>query len=233
VDIAAPVQLHGECHLLGRLRARFSEPAVEAEYRAWRAKRSIPFARVGMFASIFGWTVFAVAAVLVGPDLKHLVIPAVAAVGAPLIGLTLAISAHERWHAWVERSAAVGNAVSGLAAMLILWYGGRLLDGRTYADIGAATAVVFVYYACTIMRLPPRLATAAVTPYVLLQEYVILRAYADEPTRAIAFTALLFVAVVSGLLLSVALERSWRNAFQQERTIDAQRRRPRPRWWSC
>lgn len=223
MDIAAPVQLRGECHLLGRLRARFSERDVESAYRAWRAERSVPFARVGMLASIVGWAIFAVASVLIGPDLKHLALPVIAVVSVPMIAMVLASAYLDRWHLWVERAAALANAASGTAAILILWYGGRVDGGGHFADIGTGTAVVFVFYGCTILRLPPGLAAAAITPYVALQELFVVQAYAAEPSRAVAFTALLLVAVVSGLLLSVALERSWRNAFQQERLIDAQR----------
>lgn len=224
VDIAAPVQLHGECQLLGRLRAHFAEHRVEREYRVWRAERSVPYARVGVVASIVGWFIFAVASALIGPDLKHLALPAIAVVATPLTWMLIATTSLDRWRLWVARAAALANAVSGSAAVAILWYGARFSAGDHYADIGAGTVVVFVYYACTILRLPPGLAAAAITPYVVAQESIVLDVYAGETTRLVAFSALLLTAVVSGLLLSVMLERSWRIGFQQDRVIATQRK---------
>ena len=218
-----PIPVQAQCRLCGRVRQRFDEPGVEAAYREWRAQRAIPFARVAMFASIAGWAVFAVAALLIGPDLTHLIVPTVLVVSAPLIAMVLVSTYVERWHRWIEPAGAIANAVSGLAAILILWYGGQLVDGDSYADVATGTAVIFVYYGCTILRLPPVLAAAAVTPYVVLQEILLLQAYSGDTTRIIALSALLFVAVMSGLLLSVALERQWRTAFQQDRVIEAQR----------
>ena len=223
MDIALPVPVQAECRICGRMRARFEDPAIEAEYRAWRAERAVPFARVAMLAATLGWIVFGIAAVLIGPDFAHLVLPVLLVVALPQIAGVLAVTYRLSWRRFVMPAAAVANAISGTAAVLILWYGGRLIGGGDYADIGATIAVVFIYYACTIMRLPPGMAALAVAPYVVLQEFLILDAYAAEVPRSVAFSSLLTVALVSGLLLSVALERQWRSAFQQDRLIEAQR----------
>lgn len=223
VDIAVPVAVEAECRICGRVRARFAEQRVEREYLAWRAERAAPYARIGVVASTVGWAIFAVASVLIGPDLKHLALPAIAIVATPLTVLLFATTSLDRWRLWVAPAAALANACSGSAAVAILWFGARFSEGDHYADIGAGTVVVFVYYACTILRLPPGLAAAAMAPYVLAQELIVLDVYAGEVTRVVAFSALLLTAVVSGLLLSVMLERSWRTGFQQDRVIAAQR----------
>jgi len=224
VDIALPVEFDANCRLAGRLRARFLDSGVEAAYRDWRAERAIPFVRIAMLASIVGWTAFAGAALLIGPEFSFLILPVIALTATPLIVGVFASTYWQRWRRWVLPASALANTFSGTIAVLLLHYGPLFADELTFADIGTATAMVFVYYACTIMRLPPLLAAATIAPYVVLQEVLLLRAYGADVDRAIAYTALQLVAVVSGLLLSASLERQWRTAFQQERLIESQQR---------
>jgi adenylate cyclase len=221
VDIARPVESDASCRLVGRLHLHFAERETERAYRAWRAQRALPFIRVTMLAALIGWVGFAIASMLMGPELNYLVLPVIGFMGLPLCAAILATTYWERWRAWLMPVSAVGNTVSGLVAVLLLQYAPPA-SGAHFADVGAATAMVFVYFGCTMLRLPPVVAASAMAPYVLLQEFFLLQDFAGDPDRAIAFTALLAVAAISGLMLSGALERQWRMAFQQARVIAAQ-----------
>ena len=219
-----PIPVQAQCRLCGRVRQRFEEPGVESEYRAWRADRAVPFARVAMYASLVGWGAATVAALLVAPELSRPLLIGFVALIVPFAILIFRMSALERWRRWIVPASALVNCIGGIVATLIARHAGLQLDGSGYPDVGTVGVVLFVYYGCTIIRLPPVVATFAVTPYVLLQQWFLLRSYPADDSRGALMSVLLWVAVVSGVWLSAALERVWRQSYQQERLIQGQQR---------
>lgn len=208
----------------GGWRLRCPNLALEADYRRWRAERAVPFTRVAMVASILGWIAFAVASVQVGPHLSRLVLPAALLLIAPTLAAVLVIAQFSELRAWVLPASAAANLFGGLTTVFILDRAGQAVGGAGYTDVGTAAIVLFVYYGCTIIRLPPATAAVAITPYVLMQQAFILDSFTGDPARRIAFSVVLWVAVVSGLLLSWVLERVSRDTFRQERVIESQQR---------
>ena len=214
-----PIPVQAQCRLCGRVRQRFEEPDVEADYRVWRAHRAVPFARVAMYASILGWGAATVAAMLEAPELSRPLLIGFVGLILPFAGVVLRVAALERG---IVLASALVNGTAGIVATLIARHAGLQMDGSGYPDVSTVVVVLFVYYGCTIIRLPPVVATFTVTPYVLLQQWFLLHSYPADDSRRTLMSVLLWVAVVSGVWLSAALERVWRQSFQQERLIEGQ-----------
>jgi class 3 adenylate cyclase len=205
------------------LELRWTDAAIEADYRRWRVDRALPFVRVSMYGSAVGWGAFAVASVWIGPHLSRPATVAMLVAIFPMLALVLAATYHTRWRRWSLHLCAASNLIAGLAAVLILRRAGAAVDESVYADIGAMAVVLFVYFACTIMRLPPSFAAAAVLPYVALQQSFVIDGLAGDVARQVAFSALLWIAVATGLMVAAVLDRVSRQTFRQERVITAQR----------
>lgn len=219
--IPARIEIEAPQHCRG-LRPRFPDDDTEHSYRLWRADRAVPFVRVAMYASVVGWLAFAYASLLIGDRLSRLVLPAAVFLVAPLL-VGLYVLMRRGAPKGLLPAAALTNMIGGTITVLILRQSGLNVDGWLFADVATATVVLYVYYACTIMRLPPLLAALAIGPYVAVQQVFIVSGLAQDSSRRIAFTAVLWIAVMSGLWLSWALERVWRDTFEQDRLIEAQR----------
>jgi adenylate cyclase len=175
-----------------------------------------------MYASIAGWVIFAATSLLIGPHLSRAVVPLAFLVMVPMLAGVAIITYRPRARRFGLAAAGAGNLIAGLSAVLVLDRAGAAVDPNRYADISTGAVALIVYFGCTIMRLPPGLAAATIAPYVLTQQAFLLRGFADDPGRQAAFTAVLWIAVISGLLLSAVLDRVSRHAFRQERVIASQ-----------
>jgi class 3 adenylate cyclase len=199
------------------------DTALEADYRRWRAEEALPFVRTAMYASAAGWVLFAVASFWLGTEFQLLVIPVTAAM-LPLLAAVVAMTYRPRARRYGLLASGAANLVAGLAVVAIFELAGSAVGGSGYTDIGVGAVVLLVFFGCTIMRLPPGLAAAAITPYVAAQQVLLVQAFAGDLARQVGFTTLLLISVLSGLLLSAVLDRVSRNAFRQERLIATQRR---------
>jgi hypothetical protein len=200
---------------------RFARPEIEADYRAWHARKAIPFMRAGLVAAIVAWT----AAVLVG----WLVMPArmmwpatewVLGLMIPVLLVSLAITYPERLLAWVWPSMMLNIAVAGVEAVA--------LSFRFHLPEMAMVGVItIVFFAFTVVRLHLLQAATSVLPFVALNQGLLVSGYLSG--RLTAATLGIYSigaanAVVTGLFVCAALDRVSRGSYRQERIIEVQGR---------
>jgi class 3 adenylate cyclase len=200
---------------------RFTEPAVETEYRSWRHDHVRTFVRFAMCAAA-GTAVCAWIAVLAGAlderrGLALILIPITVVV---LIAGAIATGREE-----------LGNLVVPLGALVNLG-GGILAVTMTYPatspELTGACVAMSAFFGLTLFRLPPWVAFGSVTPYVVLAVVITLRWHADgridDQQRAVGLFIPL-TALLSGMVLNLAIEWITRQTYLDHLIIEHQEER--------
>ncbi|MCU1353893.1 MAG: guanylate cyclase [Acidimicrobiales bacterium] len=206
---------------LSRWGLRFVTDATERAYRPWRTVESLPFTRVGMVGSLMGWAGILLAFSTIAGALDAS-IAWILGLMIPMLGLTLWLS-YRRWAVPVMPAAtAVSNATAGL---LLVWFvSGHAMHDPQGAAIGTMAVATFGFI---IFRLRPLTAAVTVLSYVALAIVELSLALHHGSLDHTRFTSAFLGVVLSylwGLMVSVFLERQSRQAFRQERIIEAQTR---------
>ena len=119
----------------------------------------------------------------------------------------------------VPAACAAANALAGLAALGAM----RIIDEPD----AAAPITLAIYFAFTIFRLHPLPAALGAAPYVAVHQVMILDNHRDgllgDAGYAVA-SMMPVAAFLSGVIVSVVLERRTRQTFVNERIIEQQRR---------
>jgi class 3 adenylate cyclase len=197
---------------------RFRDPATEAAFWRWYALEAVPYLRLAVVASGFGWFIGWLA---LGIALPHGFAETTWWVVFAILPLLLVAN-------WATRhpgrpmliiNGAV-NMVGGLITVGPIAYG---VSGSV--QLGSLVAVVFAFFAFTIFRVPPAIAAPAVAAYLALQQVLVLRAHSQgrlDSTDAWADSAIPWVAYLTGLFACCVLTWLTREAFRRERVIEQQ-----------
>lgn len=197
---------------------RFSEQAVEADYRTWRRDHVRKFAQVAMYGAA-GAAFCALIAVVFGAldhyrALALVLIPAM--IGLLLLGVLVSRS---------ERTSHLTGAWSALANLL----GGFLAVALTYRmeqpTLTGACVTMAAYFGLTMFRLPPLIAVVSVTPYCLLAAGASYRMHADGIVDDQQLAVGLFIpltALLSGMVLNLAMEWITRQTYVDHLIIESQ-----------
>lgn len=197
---------------------RFLDEAVERDYTAWRRDHVRAFSQVAMYGAA-GAAFCALVAVVFGA-LDHYRTLALVLIPA-MIGLLLLGSA-------VSRSETLGHLTQGWSALANL-VGGILAVALTYRmeqpTLTGACVTMAAYFGLTMFRLPPRLAVASVSPYVLLSAAASLQLHASGKVDDQQLAVGLFIpltALLSGMVLNLAMEWITRQTYVDHLIIEAQ-----------
>ena len=218
-----------EPHKLRRAGLRFSSSEVEAGYRTWRVETALPFVRVGFVASLLNWLLFMPAVHLISPNSLPHVLPGAAPFILLLIlllGLTFLAGARNL----IMPLAALSNFAAG---SLLIWEIHEVVGFQDAAEIMSLVNMVAMFFGFIIFRLPPGLATVAVTPYLALCLYLLtldMRQGQLLPTAYWAHVVTQLISYMNGILVALVLEVVTRRAYinhclfhqQQERLEQSQ-----------
>jgi class 3 adenylate cyclase len=204
---------------------RFSDPAVERHYRAWRDKGAMSFARIGYLGSAPSWLMVLAAIVLLEPAEKGkgaLLVATWIALLVALSALTFLSSARRS----VLPLAALANCVAGFLAVVLL---SRVLlrDEAPATRVGVMTSAVIVvmFFGFTIFRVPPGMAALAVTPYTAFGTSEVWRRWDSgdlDLVEAGSFAAAHWIAYLACLLVCTVAEIMWRRTFCKDQLITEQ-----------
>lgn len=197
---------------------RFRDPATEAAFWRWYALEAVPYLRLAVVASGFGWLIGWLA---LGIALPHGFAETTWWVVFAIMPLLLIAN-------WATRHpgramlivSGVVNMVGGLITVGPIAYG-----VSESVQLGSLVAVVFAFFAFTIFRVPPAIAAPAVGAYMVLQQVLVLRAHSQgrlNTTDAWADSAIPWVAFLTGLFACCVLTWLSREAYRRERVIDEQ-----------
>jgi class 3 adenylate cyclase len=204
---------------LERLGLRFRDDATESDYQGWRIGVALPFVRVGMLASAIIWLGVAGSGFLVVPEMSHRIALPVFFPMLPLVLAALAVTFLPRLRTAVMPVTAFVNCIAGLMA---IW-----LVHELFAVPAAAPAafIMVAYFALTIFRLPPTLASLAVAPYLLLLLVFLAGDYRAARLSTVelwTYTLMPLMTIMTGLLVCAVLETITRQAYRSERVIAQQ-----------
>jgi len=201
---------------LDRLGLRFRDDATEAAYQDWRIGVAIPFVRVGMIASAIIWLGVAGSGYFAVPEMFYRIALVIVFPILPLIVAAFGVTFVPRLRKTVMPVTAIVNSIAGLVA---IWQVHELFGIPAAAP---AAFIMVAYFALTIFRLPPTLATLAVVPYLLLLGYFLLgdqRAARLDTVELWAYTVMPLMTIMTGLLVCAVLETVTRQAYRSERVI--------------
>lgn len=204
---------------LERLGLRFRDDATEADYQDWRIGVAIPFVRVGMLASAIIWLGVAASGYVVVPEVFYRIALPVFFPMLPLVLGAFAVTFLPRLRTNVMPVTAFVNCIAGLMA---IWLVHDLFDVPAAAP---AAFIMVAYFALTIFRLPPTLASLAVAPYLLLLVYFMVgdyRAARLDTVEIWTYTLMPLMTIMTGLLVCAVLEHVTRQAYRSERVIAQQ-----------
>jgi class 3 adenylate cyclase len=198
---------------------RFTVPAVELDYRAWRMHHVRPFTLFAMYAGALAASL-AFVAVSLGAllELRTLALCLIAgAVVQHLLGAAIASS--DRFLPWLMPFTATINLFGGLLAVLMT------TQFENFA-ITAGCVTLAAFFGMTLFRLPPGLSFASVVPYIAIAEVIAALRFSDGRMPLNDFIAGVFIpmtALMSGFVVSLAIERVTRRTYHDERIIERQR----------
>jgi class 3 adenylate cyclase len=204
---------------LGRFGLRFRDDATEAGYQDWRIGVAVPFVRVGMLASAIIWLGVAGSAYFSVPEMFHRIALLVFFPMLPLVLAAFAVTFVPRLRTAVMPVTALVNCIAGLMA---IWLVHELFNVPAAAP---ASFIMVAYFALTIFRLPPTLASLAVAPYLLLLLVFLLGDYRAARLNTVelwAYTLMPLMTIMTGLLVCAVLETVTRQAYRSERVIAQQ-----------
>lgn len=212
---------------LGRLSQRFQDPGTEKRYHDWRVATALPFAQVGFIGSAPSWAAFLLAVYLLNPERFPVAAPAIASWIASLIALA-ALTLWPKARPVIMPLSALANSLAGfLVAWLLHEVVTDTLDASIRAGVMTGGVLIVMYFGFAIFRIPPLLAVAGITPYVLVSLSYLLgdfRAGHLSLTGAGAFTAIQIIAYSGGLLVCFTIEKVTRRTFIKDQIIEEQQR---------
>jgi len=188
---------------LGRLGLGFRDDATEADYQDWRIGVALPFVRVGMLASAIIWLGVAGSAYFVVPETFHRIALLVFFPMLPLVLAAFAVTFLPRLRTAVMPVTAFVNCIAGLMA---IWLVHELFGVPAAAP---ASFIMVAYFALTIFRLPPALASLAVAPYLLLLLVFLVGDYRAARLNTVelwTYTLMPLMTIMTGLLVCAVLE---------------------------
>lgn len=198
---------------------RFTRTDVELDYRAWRLRHVRPFTLFAMYGGALAAS-FAFVAVSFGAllELRTLALFLIAvAVVQHLLGAAIANS--DRFLSWLMPFTATINLFGGLLAVLMT------IQLENFA-ITAGCVTLAAFFGMTLFRLPPGLSFASVVPYIALAEVIAVVRFADGRMPLNDYIVGVFIpltALMSGFVVSLAIERVTRRTYHDERIIERQR----------
>lgn len=214
-------------HLLRWFGLRFARHETERQYRGWRIATATPFARVGYVGSIPSWCLLLVAVIVLDADSVGEAVPPIAGWIVLLITLT-ALTLPAALRLWVMPLAALANCLAGF---LIVWllFDVLVTSEATAWRAGAMTGgmLIVMFFGFAIFRVPPILAMAAVTPYVVFASYRLYDSYDAGRLSAVeagGLGAIQWIAYLGCLLVCIVIEIVSRRSFCKDQIIGAQQR---------
>jgi class 3 adenylate cyclase len=210
--------IEDETLALDRAGLRFRDPATEADFKRWYALEAVPYLRLAVAASAFGWFAGWLALGIALPhgfaETTWWVLGAI----TPLLFIAYWASRHPGLRMFVISGAV--NMVGGVITV------GPISDGVTESlQLASLVALVFAFFAFTIFRLPPAVAAPAVGVYIVLLQVLVLRAHSQgrlNTTDAWADSTIPWVAYLTGLIVCCVLIWLSREAYRRERVIEQQ-----------
>jgi class 3 adenylate cyclase len=202
---------------LARWSLGFARPETEAEYRAWHARQAMPFMRVTWLVTVF----LAYPATLLGTRVAapEAFAPVAAWVLLVLTPIAVAglLTTHREWQVrWNGPISAFSNAFIGGSIVFILFFAVRRPDLATMAMIVSA------FVAFGILRMHPGVALLTVLPYFLLTEITL--ALHSPATDFVPYSCGALMTLGSGLVVAWTLDRTLRDSYRKQRTIEAQQK---------
>ncbi|HEX7166871.1 MAG TPA: sensor histidine kinase [Acidimicrobiales bacterium] len=202
-----------------RLGLRFADPATEADYREWHIDEAIPFTRIGMQTSVFGWIAGTVVFGQTIDGFYDRAGPLAFGLVVPLILATIVATWIPGLRRWVLPMTAVTNASSGLVAA---W---AVAEAAGHAE-ASAVVILIAYFGFVVFRQHPLPALVAVLTYAVFHQYLSTSAWRDAELSTVGFvvgTTLAAIAVATGAVVCALLDRLTREDYRRERIIVAQR----------
>jgi class 3 adenylate cyclase len=197
---------------------RFADPDIERDYRAWRTEHVRAFTRFAMYAGA-GAAVLAWFAVLFGAlvDLRGLALAVIPVMAVLLAGAAVAARHDDRVRLLMP-AASVVNLLGGMLAVAIT------APTHSTPVVGACAAMA-AYFGLTMFRLPPVLAAAAVTPYLVGAAALAVFWHARGTVGEQALVLGLFIpltTLVTGMLVNLAMEWITRQTYLDHLIIESQ-----------
>lgn len=197
---------------------RFVDPDVEADYRTWRHEHVRSFTQVAMYGAA-GAAFCAFVAVVFGAldhyrTLALVLIPAMMA----LLLVGVVVSRSDQTSHLTQLWSALANLVGGLLAVALTYR-------MEQPTLTGACVTMAAYFGLTMFRLPPTVALWSVSPYVLLAAAATFRMHADGIADDQQLAVGLFIpltALLSGMVLNLAMEWITRQTYLDHLIIDAQ-----------
>ncbi len=206
---------------------RFVNGETERQYREWRIATAMPFARIGYIGSAPSWFLFLVALIWVDTSSVPAAGPLIFGWVLLLVVLT-ALTFPEALRRTVMPLAALANCAAGFLVVTLLL---DVIDTEfvpaSLAGIMTAGMFIVMFFGFAIFRIPPSLAMAAVTPYVVFASYRLYDGYRAgelEDIEAAALGAGQWIAYFGGLLVCIVIEIVTRRTFCKDQIIGAQQR---------
>jgi hypothetical protein len=217
---ASDVPDQGTALRLVRWGLRFESDETEAAYGTHHRRVAVPLTRLGMATSLVVWAAFTAVTWFAAPESFTRVAACVLLLMMPLIACCLAVTYRQRWSKWMLPLVALTNASAGvLVVILSVWVAHRL-------DVAMGGTVIATYFGFTIFRMRTDQAAASTAAYIILFHLVLFEELVAGRVGvpiALPYSVTVITAFVTGLLVCALLDRSMRQAYQQERTIEAQR----------
>ncbi len=215
-----PASTHGASLELTPWGTRFTSRATETGYREWHIEQAVPFNRVGgWFGGVFVWSAIVVVLLALGVLLSW--VPVILFIVLPICLGALLTTYRRSLRRWMEPTVMAANMVAGIVVV------GMLTSVDAYHLQGSMTALVVAsFYGFGVFRARPAQAVVGVTPYVLLEAIVLVRDRGAGRSTVAGFAFDLFglvTAYLTGLLINLVLDASWRRSYRQERIIEAQK----------
>ena len=205
---------------LERAGLRFRDQATEADFQRWYLLEAVPYTRLAVVASAFGWLAGWLALGIALPhgfaDTTWWVLGAI----VPLLFIAYWVTRGPNPHMFLVTGAV--NMIGGVITVGPISYG--VTDSLQLASL---VGLVFAFFAFTIFRLPPGIAATAVAVYLVLLQVLVVRAHSQgrlSATDAWADSTIPWVAYLTGLIVCGVLTWLSREAYRRERVIDQQQR---------
>lgn len=201
---------------------RFVDNDTERAYRRWFETQALPFTRIGMAVSAFGWALAVVVPwIWVPGDAVEQILPWVLIAIVPMLILPVLASYLPSWRRATLPLTALANAVAGLVLV------GPYLAGALEQPEATSGAIALMLFAFAVFRLTFVQALLATTSYLLLALGIVAAHYrAGEVslTQIVLHTGLPITLYLMALLAHLFRSRMLRQTFRQERIIEQQHR---------
>ena len=197
----------------------FANGATERDYRTWQRREAVAMIRLGLFLSIVNWLVAATAALVYA---HHPARAMLWICGGPMpwIVISLVASYRENLQRWMLPAAAMASTTSGFVVIALLFWE---IDLPMFS---AGAVAIVEFFAFTIFRLRPAIASLATLPYLVAHWWLSFESYRAgvlAGNQLVVMTMTSQVAFMSGLFACAVIDRISRQAYRQERISELQR----------